>query len=160
MTLRNTRRLLSATADDTITAVDTDAYAVTVAFATGERAVLAVDYLGAGHLTHAYAITVHKAQGLTCDRAFTLGSDTLCPKQGYVAMSRGRLGNHLYVGRASASRRRQRRARTDQDRKPPISSLPASRRARRRPSPSITSLTRRCSTWTIGVLFARSDDSA
>ena len=42
-------------------------------------------------------MTFHKAQGLTCDRAFTLGSDRLYREQGYVAMSRGRLGNHLYV---------------------------------------------------------------
>ena len=42
-------------------------------------------------------MTVHKAQGLTCDRAFTLGSDSLYREQGYVAMSRGRLCNHLYI---------------------------------------------------------------
>ena len=61
------------------------------------RGALPADYLAAGHITHGYAMTVHKAQGLTCDRAFTLGTDNLYREQGYVAMSRGRLGNHLYV---------------------------------------------------------------
>jgi hypothetical protein len=98
MTLRNDRRLgVRNGGRGTITTVDTDAHAVAIAFTTGERAVLSADYLAAGHLTHAYAMTVHKAQGLTCARAFTLGSDTLYREQGYVAMSRGRLGNHLYV---------------------------------------------------------------
>ncbi len=98
MTLRNDRRLRVRNGGrGTITAVDTDAHAVAIAFTTGERAVLLADYLDAGQLTHAYAMTVHKAQGLTCDRAFALGSDTLYREQGYVAMSRGRLGNHLYV---------------------------------------------------------------
>lgn len=42
-------------------------------------------------------MTVHKAQGVTVDRAFVLGSDDLYREMGYVAMSRGRYGNHLYV---------------------------------------------------------------
>lgn len=42
-------------------------------------------------------MTVHKAQGVTADRAFVLGTDELYREMGYVAMSRGRLGNHLYV---------------------------------------------------------------
>jgi hypothetical protein len=59
--------------------------------------VLPADYLEAGHVTHAYAMTVHKAQGLTCDRSFTLGTDELYRELGYVAMSRGRASNQLYV---------------------------------------------------------------
>jgi len=50
-------------------------------------------YLEAGHLTHAYASTVHKAQGATVDRAYLLGSDRLYREAGYVGMSRGRLSN-------------------------------------------------------------------
>ncbi len=34
---------------------------------------------------------------MTTDRAFVLGTDDLYREMGYVAMSRGRLGNHLYV---------------------------------------------------------------
>jgi hypothetical protein len=98
MTLRNDRRLhLRNGGRGTIQHVDADALAVSVAFVTGETVAVPADYLSAGYLTHAYAMTVHKAQGLTCDRAFTLGSDALYREQGYVAMSRGRLGNHLFV---------------------------------------------------------------
>ncbi len=98
MTLRNDRRLhVRNGGRGTIEAIDVRVSAVTVAFTTGETAVLPPDYLAARYLTHAYAMTVHKAQGLTCDRAFTLGTDNLYREQGYVAMSRGRIGNHLYV---------------------------------------------------------------
>jgi hypothetical protein len=63
-----------------------------------DRAVeLPSSYLEAGHVAHGYAMTVHKAQGVTADRAFVLGTDDLYREMGYVAMSRGRLGNHLYV---------------------------------------------------------------
>src|SRR5207248_2333111 len=54
-------------------------------------------YLDAGHLTHGYAMTVHKAQGLTADRAFLFGTDQLYFELGYVGLSRGRITNHLYV---------------------------------------------------------------
>ena len=98
MTLRNDRRLGVRNGErGAITAVDSDTSSVTLAFTTGRTVDVHADYLNAGQLAHAYAMTVHKAQGLTCDRAFTLGSDTLYREQGYVAMSRGRLGNHLYV---------------------------------------------------------------
>jgi conjugative relaxase-like TrwC/TraI family protein len=58
---------------------------------------LPASYLEAGHLTHAYASTVHKAQGATVDRAYLLGSDQLYREAGYVGMSRGRLSNELFV---------------------------------------------------------------
>ena len=66
----------------------------------GVRRRLPADYLDAGHVTHGYAITGHKAQGLTCDHTYTLGSETLYREWGYVAMSRGRLSNQLYHGPA------------------------------------------------------------
>ncbi|MFU8841678.1 MAG: MobF family relaxase, partial [Nitriliruptoraceae bacterium] len=59
---------------------------------------LPAGYLDAGHVTHGYAITGHKAQGLTCDHTYTLGTDTLYREWGYVAMSRGKLTNQLYHG--------------------------------------------------------------
>ena len=37
-------------------------------------------YLAAGHVTHAYAVTFHKAQGLTVRDAFVLVDDTLGPR--------------------------------------------------------------------------------
>jgi ATP-dependent exoDNAse (exonuclease V) alpha subunit len=54
-------------------------------------------YLDDGHLHHGYATTAHKAQGATVDRAWVLGSDVMYREWGYVAMSRGRHHNALYV---------------------------------------------------------------
>lgn len=54
-------------------------------------------YLAAGHLDHGYAITGHRAQGLTTERCYVLGSDALYREWGYTAMSRGRTANNLYV---------------------------------------------------------------
>jgi conjugative relaxase-like TrwC/TraI family protein len=54
-------------------------------------------YLEAGHVDHGYAMTVHKAQGLTCDRAYVLGTDDLYAEAGYTALSRGRHENRLYI---------------------------------------------------------------
>ena len=48
-------------------------------------------------LTHAYALTIHKAQGLTCDVALLLGDDTLFAEAGYTGITRGRARNQLYV---------------------------------------------------------------
>jgi len=55
------------------------------------------DYLEERNVAHAYAITGHKAQGMTTDRAFVLGDESLYREWGYVAMSRGREENRLYV---------------------------------------------------------------
>lgn len=58
---------------------------------------LPFDYGLAGHLDHAYATTVHKAQGVTVDRAFVLATDALTREAGYVALSRARNGTELFV---------------------------------------------------------------
>lgn len=63
----------------------------------GSRVTLPADYLEEGHVRHAYAITGHKAQGMTASRAFVLGDDTLYREWGYVALSRGRAENMLYL---------------------------------------------------------------
>lgn len=52
--------------------------------------------LEAGVLTYGYALTVHKAQGITVDVALLYASGTLTRESGYVGMSRGRTANHLY----------------------------------------------------------------
>ena len=49
-----------------------------------------------GRLAHAYALTVHKAQGLTTAECYLYGTGALCQQAGYVALSRGREANHLY----------------------------------------------------------------
>lgn len=49
------------------------------------------------YLSHGYAMTVHKAQGMTCDVSIVLGDDTLYAEAGYTSITRGRLRNHVYV---------------------------------------------------------------
>jgi ATP-dependent exoDNAse (exonuclease V) alpha subunit len=42
-------------------------------------------------------MTCHKAQGATVDIALVYGSSALTREAGYVALSRGRTANHLYI---------------------------------------------------------------
>jgi len=79
-----------------ITAVDTHYDRITIAFG-GRDVTAGREYLDGGGLDHGYALTVHQAQGLTVDRAFLLGSDSLYREAGYVALSRGRHDNRLYL---------------------------------------------------------------
>jgi hypothetical protein len=97
--LRNHRRLgvVNGTRA-TITRVDPAARAVEAVDDRGRRMTLPSDYLDAGHVMHGYAITGHKAQGLTCDHTYVLGTESLYREWGYVAMSRGRQSNQLYHG--------------------------------------------------------------
>lgn len=57
---------------------------------------LPADY-AAEHLDHGYAITTHRAQGSTVDRAFVLGSDELDREWGYTAMTRHRDEARFYI---------------------------------------------------------------
>ena len=54
-------------------------------------------YADDGHLTHAYAMTIHKAQGATVDRALILADDTMTRERGYTALSRATDRNDLYL---------------------------------------------------------------
>ena len=63
----------------------------------GQRLVVPFAYAEAGHLTHGYATTIHKAQGATVDRCFVLADDTITREHAYTALSRGRHGNDLFV---------------------------------------------------------------
>ena len=54
-------------------------------------------YVDHGHLAHGYAMTIHKAQGLTCDTALVYATDDLYRELGYVALSRGRHLNMIYT---------------------------------------------------------------
>jgi len=42
-------------------------------------------------------MTIHKARGLTCDRAYVLGDEHLHREAAYTALSRGRHENRLYA---------------------------------------------------------------
>jgi hypothetical protein len=54
------------------------------------------DYI-AEHLDHAYATTIHKAQGATYDRVLMLGDDRLYRQAGYTGLSPGRDRNDVYL---------------------------------------------------------------
>jgi ATP-dependent exoDNAse (exonuclease V) alpha subunit len=79
-----------------ITAIDHGATTVRICTEEGDR-VLGRDYLAAGWVRHGYAVTVHKAQGRTCDHGLLLASDDLHREMGYVGLSRGRESNRMYV---------------------------------------------------------------
>ena len=58
--------------------------------------IAALDYV-TDHLQHAYARTVHKTQGLTCEIALFLGDDALYAELGYTALTRGTHENRVYT---------------------------------------------------------------
>lgn len=51
----------------------------------------------AQRLEHGYAMTCHRAQGITVDVALLYGTTALCREAAYVAMSRGRHANYVYA---------------------------------------------------------------
>jgi ATP-dependent exoDNAse (exonuclease V) alpha subunit len=55
------------------------------------------DYTQAGHVDHGYAITIHWAQGLTCDHVLDVGPAGLHRQGAYEAWSRARHSAHLYA---------------------------------------------------------------
>jgi hypothetical protein len=54
-------------------------------------------YLEQGHVDYGYAMTGHKAQGVTTDHTFVIVDGTTDREWAYVAMSRGRQNNTLYL---------------------------------------------------------------
>jgi hypothetical protein len=55
--------------------------------------------VGYDAVDHGYATTIHKAQGITVDRAFVVGSGSMDRHMTYVALTRHRDGVQLYAGR-------------------------------------------------------------
>ncbi|CRK54637.1 TrwC relaxase [Rhodococcus sp. RD6.2] len=53
------------------------------------------------HTTLGYARTIHGAQGITADTCHTVATGSESRQLAYVAMTRGKKGNHLYFGTAS-----------------------------------------------------------
>ncbi len=80
-----------------VTALDPDARSLTVRLTDGTDRVVPTSYLEAGHLDHGYAMTIHKAQGLTADEALVLATDDLYQEAGYTALSRARLDTRVFV---------------------------------------------------------------
>ncbi len=104
LALRNDYRLglLNGTRA-TVERIDTRRHEMTLAVTGRPRMVVPFAYAEAGHLTHGYATTIHKAQGATVDRCYVLADDTLTREHAYTALSRGRDTNELFV--AAADRR-------------------------------------------------------
>jgi ATP-dependent exoDNAse (exonuclease V) alpha subunit len=83
-----------------VTSVEDDALVLAV---DGSRAVsIPGARLRAGGLDHGYALTAHRAQGATVDRAFVLGSDELYREWGYTALSRHRESARFYISATPA----------------------------------------------------------
>jgi hypothetical protein len=85
-----------------VTAVDAGQRTLAMTLTDGRQVRLDGEYLAAGHLRHGYAITAHKAQGRTTGHTWVLGSDAMYREWGYVALSRGRHSNHLYLVRGAS----------------------------------------------------------
>ncbi|MGD9795946.1 MAG: MobF family relaxase [Acidimicrobiia bacterium] len=84
----------------TVVAVDPDARTLQVRLARGVVDIPA-DYIDIGNVGLAYAMTVHKAHGTTCDATMMLADDLLYRELAYEAMSRGRKTNRVYISRTT-----------------------------------------------------------
>ena len=99
ITLRNDRRIGVVNGQrGTVRSVDAESGSMRVHF-DGERWVREIpgEYLVAGNVDHGHAMTIHKSQGLTCDRSFVLVDDHTHGEAAYTALTRGRDENHLYI---------------------------------------------------------------
>ncbi|MCY3872691.1 MAG: AAA family ATPase [Rhodobacteraceae bacterium] len=67
----------------------------------GHHDPVSLDDRTAARLGLGYAVTIHKAQGVTADNALVLASGTMDKHLGYVALSRHRRHLQLYVDRSS-----------------------------------------------------------
>ena len=96
--LRNDRRLglLNGTRA-LVEHIDVDARVMRCRTDDHQAVSIPFDYAADGHLTHGYAMTIHKSQGATYDRCLILAGDQLTKESAYTAMSRGRLDNTLYL---------------------------------------------------------------
>ncbi|MDQ4419829.1 Ti-type conjugative transfer relaxase TraA [Sphingobium sp. DEHP117] len=70
-----------------------------VAVRTDEGRNVAFDMKDYAHVDHGYAATIHKAQGMTVERAHVLATSGMDSHGSYVAMSRHRDGVQLHYGR-------------------------------------------------------------
>ena len=70
-----------------------------MAVRTDDGREVAFDTKDYAHIDHGYAATIHKAQGMTVDRAHVLATSGMDSHSAYVAMSRHRDGLALHYGR-------------------------------------------------------------
>jgi len=106
VTRRNNRRLALSTSDwvkngDRWTVRDVlPGGAVTVQHRHTRRVITLPATYARQHLALGYASTVHAAQGATADTCHTVATGAEDRQLLYVAMTRGRTGNHLYLATA------------------------------------------------------------
>ena len=81
----------------TVERIDTSRHEMILALTSRQTLVVSFASAEAGHLTHGYATTIHKAQGATLDPCYILADDTLTREHAYTALSRGRYGNELFI---------------------------------------------------------------
>jgi conjugative relaxase-like TrwC/TraI family protein len=96
---RNDRRLDVANGSPgTVVAIDSKRRSIVLELDGHRQLTLPAVYLDAGHVTHAYALTGHKTQGLTLERAFVLADGQGALREwGYVALTRSREQTRLYT---------------------------------------------------------------
>lgn len=107
VTRKNDRRL-TLTATDwvkngdrwTVETVRESGALAVVHLRTGLGITLPADYV-CGHVTLGYATTVHGAQGITADASFTVAAGSETRQLLYVALTRGRSDNHVYLATAT-----------------------------------------------------------
>jgi ATP-dependent exoDNAse (exonuclease V) alpha subunit len=80
-----------------VTSTDERSGAVVMTDDLGESHTLPPELLASGDVQHGYALTIHRAQGITVDTALVYGTAALSKEAGYVALSRGRVANHLFA---------------------------------------------------------------
>ncbi len=78
------------------TVTGADGHRLHVELTDGREVALPLDYV-TEHVRHAYARTVHKTQGMTCEVALLLGDDALYAELGYTAVTRGTQENRIYT---------------------------------------------------------------
>ena len=104
ITLHNSRRLMITSTDWVkngdrwrVESVHQDGALAVRHLRTGRRIALPGDYVRE-HVALGYAATIHAAQGLSVDTCHTVsGGADLTRQLLYVALTRGRAGNHLYL---------------------------------------------------------------
>ncbi len=103
ITRRNDRRLKSTATDFvkngdrwTVTRARRDGSLDVVHTRTGRHLTLPAEYVRE-HVQLGYATTVHGGQGVTCDSSHTVSTGAESRQQLYVAVTRGRDANHVYL---------------------------------------------------------------
>jgi hypothetical protein len=79
-----------------VTSIDTEAKALTAVTSDGTELHMGPEHTGTDKLSHAYAVTAHRAQGSTVDVTHAL-EDGGGRELAYVAMSRARHESHVHV---------------------------------------------------------------